>query len=141
MLFCQKIKDGDCDEDATEDNLVETDHVISIHTERSGCPYECSPAGDDTLSSLICGSDGKTYPDMCHLLHNACVTASHLKMIHEGTDLRINLLGFKPQLNLGSCDEMKSVAEHATLELGPELNSETHFTLSYIESEDKQVTW
>ena len=35
---------------------------------------------------------------------------------------------------------MKSVAEHATLELGPKLNTESHFTLSYIESEDKQVT-
>ena len=35
---------------------------------------------------------------------------------------------------------MKSVAEHATLELGPKLNTESHFTLSYIESDDKQVT-
>ena len=35
---------------------------------------------------------------------------------------------------------MKSVAEHAALLLGPELGSDVHFTLSYVESEEKQVT-
>ena len=40
----------------------------------------------------------------------------------------------------GTCDEMKSVAEHAALLLGPELGSDVHFTLSYVESEEKQVT-
>ena len=71
--------------------MVEVDDQdASIHTERSGCPYECPPASDDdSLSSLVCGSDGKTYPDMCHLLHNACVTASNLKMIHEGRTVLI----------------------------------------------------
>ena len=44
----------------------------------------------------------------------------------------------------GRCDEMKSVAEHATLELGPALNSDVHLTLSYTEAEEKQqvlTTW
>ena len=40
----------------------------------------------------------------------------------------------------GTCDEMKSVAEHAALLLGPELGSDVHFTVSYVESEEKQVT-
>ena len=34
---------------------------------------------------------------------------------------------------------MKSVAEHSTLELTEKLQSKVHYTLSYIESEDKQV--
>ena len=34
---------------------------------------------------------------------------------------------------------MKSVAEHATLELSSELNSQVHYTLSYLESQDQQV--
>ena len=38
----------------------------------------------------------------------------------------------------GRCDEMKSVAEHATLELGPALDSDVHLTLSYTEAEEKQ---
>ena len=38
----------------------------------------------------------------------------------------------------GRCDEMKSVAEHATQELGPALNSDYHLTLSYTEAEEKQ---
>ena len=33
---------------------------------------------------------------------------------------------------------MKSVAEHATLELGPALNSDYHLSLSYTEAEEKQ---
>ena len=47
---------------------------------------------------------------------------SNLKLLHEG-----------------ACDEMKSVAEHSTLELTEKLQSKVHYTLSYIESEDKQV--
>ena len=34
---------------------------------------------------------------------------------------------------------MKSVAEHATEELTQMLDSDKHFTLSYIETEEKQV--
>ena len=34
---------------------------------------------------------------------------------------------------------MKSVAEHATLELSSELDSKVHYTLSYLESQDQQV--
>ena len=33
---------------------------------------------------------------------------------------------------------MKSVAEHATRELGPALSSDYHLTLSYTEAEEKQ---
>ena len=33
---------------------------------------------------------------------------------------------------------MKSVAEHATQELGPALSSDYHLTLSYTEAEEKQ---
>ena len=39
----------------------------------------------------------------------------------------------------GKCDEMKSVAEHATLELSQQLDTDQHFTLSYVETEEKQV--
>ena len=44
----------------------------------------------------------------------------------------------RAEMIAGRCDEMKSVAEHATLELGPALDSDVHLTLSYTEAEEKQ---
>lgn len=55
------------------------------------------------------------------------------------TLVHVNLGSNLKLLHEGACDEMKSVAEHSTLELTEKLQSKVHYTLSYIESEDKQV--
>ena len=42
--------------------------------------------------------------------------------------------------NVGGCDEIKKVAEFGTSQLASRLNSDVHFTLSYVETELKKVT-
>ncbi|XP_041460531.1 agrin-like isoform X1 [Lytechinus variegatus] len=45
-----------------------------------GCPSAC-PAPDD---HEVCGSDGNTYPSLCHLNRQACLDSSSLKIAHPG---------------------------------------------------------
>ena len=41
--------------------------------------------------------------------------------------------------NVGGCDEIQKVAEFGTSQLASRLNSDVHFTLSYVETEQKKV--
>ena len=76
--FIRTVHDGACHE---EDNEVETDHEDMM--ERMGqCENTCTD--DETGEDHVCGSDGRTYQDMCHLQRQACLTSSHLKLLHEG---------------------------------------------------------
>jgi len=79
------------------------------------CSFEYAP---------VCGSDGRTYNNKCHLLVEACNKGSKLKIIHGG-----------------GCDEIKKVAEFGTSQLASRLNSEVHLTLSYIETEQKKFEY
>ncbi|XP_001181022.2 serine protease inhibitor dipetalogastin isoform X1 [Strongylocentrotus purpuratus] len=45
-----------------------------------GCPSAC-PAPDD---NDVCGSDGNTYPSLCHLNRQACLDSSTLNIDHPG---------------------------------------------------------
>ena len=80
MCVClQKIHDGVCDDshhDAVDSNVVTN--------QRSGsCSYTCDTNSEEEEEE-VCGSDGRTYVNMCGLQHQACVTGSNLQMIHEG---------------------------------------------------------
>ena len=84
MCVClQKIHDGVCDDshhDAVDSNVVTN--------QRSGsCPYICDQVVSDEEEEAVCGSDGRTYVNMCQLQHQACVSGSNLQMIHEGIKL------------------------------------------------------
>ena len=60
----------------------------SVQSQRSGvCPFTCDQADSATSGEEeVCGSDGRTYVDLCHLHHQTCATGSNLKMIHEGKE-------------------------------------------------------
>ena len=86
--FIRVVHDGMCEE--TEENEVEP-------LERMN---KCTETCDHESSGPVCGSDGRTYKvreddhsiffiffnlqDTCHLIRQACLTGSHLTLLHEG---------------------------------------------------------
>ena len=67
------VAEGPCAEEEGEE-------VEAIAVERSvECPSQCS-----FEFSPVCGSDGRTYNNKCHLRVEACRAGSKLKIIHKG---------------------------------------------------------
>ena len=117
------------DEDLTMERSGEPGEPEDCPT---SCSYEYSPA---------CGSDGRTYNNKCHLRAEACSQGSKLKIIHKGNGgLHSQLFAISGYFtNVGGCDEIKRVAEFGTSQLASRLDSDVHFTLSYVETEQKKV--
>ena len=78
-----KVAETQCAEEDTED-AEEAESGLTI--ERSAeCPSQCSFELDP-----VCGSDGRTYNNKCHLRVEACRQGSKLKIIHKGWCGRCN---------------------------------------------------
>ena len=83
MNTFQKLHAGVCKGDT---NVVDGDHESNVLLERSGdCPDTCDKSEHE--AGHVCGTDGRSYKDMCHLSHQACVSGSNLKMLHEGENV------------------------------------------------------
>eukprot|EP01134_Creolimax_fragrantissima_P006498 CFRG6498T1 len=60
------------------------------------CP-DC-PSSDTAASTAVCGSDGVTYPSVCYLEQNNCLSRSTIRVVSEA----------------GGCDEVQSELQSAT---------------------------
>ena len=74
----RKVGEGACD-DITNTIDEDSNHDVSIHLERSGCPNFCTFQYDP-----VCGSDGKTYGNRCQLEAETCRNNNALKVAHPG---------------------------------------------------------
>ena len=118
------------------DESEDEDLTVERSGESGECPTTCSYE-----YSPVCGSDGRTYNNKCHLRAEACSQGSKLKIIHKGRGARLAISGYfiKYFHYVGGCDEIKKVAEFGTSQLASRLNSDVHITLSYVETELKKV--
>ena len=68
------VAEGPCADEEGEE--VE---AIAVERMTVECPSQCS-----FEFSPVCGSDGRTYNNKCHLRVEACRAGSKLKIIHKG---------------------------------------------------------
>ncbi|PAA74838.1 hypothetical protein BOX15_Mlig009437g1 [Macrostomum lignano] len=51
---------------------------------RCVCPNTCWNVGDSEDSGEVCGSDGRTYPSLCHLMRASCHAVYQVKAMYRG---------------------------------------------------------